>query len=125
MQFRSTSSVALKRPFGEEEVLGGRKKCYNIGRAWDSGQGWAWVKLATLQAAMFKKEEIQGELWFLGGQVAWDSLDWAGLKDLSCGRMGVEWAEVVQGYTQRGTQDQGFRGPTAKGEAKVQGCVMN
>ena len=90
-----------------------------------AGQGWAWVKLATLQAARFKKEEVQGELWFLGGQVAWDSLDWAGLKDFSCGRMGVEWAEAVQGYTQRGTQENGYRRPTAKGEAKVQGCMID
>ena len=58
----------------------------------------------TLQAARFKKGEVQGELRVLGGQVAWDSLDWAGLKGFSCGRMGVEWAQAVHGvYTEGDT----------------------
>ena len=39
--------------------------------------------------------------------------------------MGVEWAEAVQGYAKRGAQVHGFRRPTAKGEAKVQGCVID
>ena len=49
-----------------------------------------------------KRLLVGSELWYLGGQFAWDMLDWQVLRNYNSKQMGIQWGQAVADFAQPG-----------------------